>query len=277
MPITEELKPYAIFDLAAKVLSVSGVVYGAVYGVGWLSINFTYHQFDFHDSDISATQGVLAGLWSLTFVAVACAAAGFLVKLFSEVYPRISRRIALSIVVIICSIIGIIYWNRTWIHDYIVKHYSVYYLLVVMALAFGYGLLVSVQEAKSTLLLMRSGLDKTKTTLAMTVFTILFIFMGGCLLAVSFVLHNYLPLAFGGGRPETHDLWVSADAITILENCPEKLNLKGNKGNDLTLIRDVWVLRESKDNVVTWRSKCPIVSFPATWIRASQWPQYNPK
>jgi hypothetical protein len=260
-----------ILDFAAKILGVSGLAYG----VGLVSINISYFLWGFHDFDISYQQGIFAGLWTFAFVALAYFPAAWGTKLLSKLDRRNFKRKWLFgfVVFSISLLIGLLYWHRTKIHAFLSFHVLgvLFGTMAVLAAGIGWSFWAFALQAKMTLF------SKSEDPDLETIMTQIIgpVFWGLCLIFVFAGFYACIPAAFGGGKPERHDLWVSADALAVLGDCAERLDIKSVKGHELTLIGSVWILHEAKDNVAVWRDKCPIVALPRTWIRSYQWPQQN--
>ena len=285
MSIVEQFINHPFLGTIEKVAKISGIFYL----LGMFSLNVTYYLYGFHDFDVSVPQVIYAGVWVLIYVALSCAPAStiaknskkygskltpIIAKISEEYGSKLSRPGWIAILFLLSSgLVFMAYEFRYSIGYFIKAHYLGYLLGVLAVMTIGTGALLSTLAPELSKQLYSKKAD-TGTTVITTSLMLL------CIVAIAVlfsVFHSMIPLAFGGGKSEQIDIWVAKDQLDIFNNCggPPKINYK--TAGDATLIPNLFVLHETKDNFIIWRQTCPTIAIPRTSVKSYQWaqPQYK--
>jgi len=142
-------------------------------------------------------------------------------------------------------------------------------MAAVMAAGAGFALLAFAPEVRNTLLSNGENHDLiTGTAVLLPVAGIAFY-----LLVLFAAFYATIPQAWGGGRPDHRNLWVSSEALPILNICNKRVTINGIGESQGISLSDVWVLHETREKVIVWRDSCPTLELPRMLVRAQYWPQ----
>jgi len=163
------------------------------------------------------------------------------------------------------------YWSRAHLQFFLRFHrIGVFYsMAVVMAAGAGFALLTFAPEVRSTIL----SNDERHELLESTAVLLPVAGIAFYLLVLFAAFYATIPQAWGGGRPDHRNLWVSGEALPILNICNKQVTSNGFEEPKGVSLPDVWVLHETHEKVTIWRDSCPTLELPKLWVRAEYWPQ----
>jgi hypothetical protein len=271
MSIVEQIINHPLLETIEKIAKISGIFYL----IGMISLSLSYYfNYGFHDFDIPYQQVIYAGIWMLVYVTLACAPTLIGTKIVTKYGSKLSRRSWINILLLLLlSLFTLVYKYRISIGHFISTHYLGYLLgnLAIMSIGIGAFLSTLVPEWAKQLYSKESDTWTaviTSSLMLLCAFAILFLFTA---------FHSTIPMALGGGKPEQRDIWVAKDEFDIYNDCKGPTPITYKTVGDATLIPNVSVLHETKDNFIIWRPKCPTIALPRSSVKTYQWAQPNSK
>lgn len=270
-----KLRKKALTFNLSKVLGGLLGISGLFYLAGFITLNFIYHSWGFHDFDLSHRQCIYAGSLALAGVS--------LLFLFSTVTKHLfyrcgkrhlstgrRRKVMLSIL-LVSFLLGLsyAYYSRPTIEYLQAHHLAIGYLalaLVVESVAFT---LFEFVQGSLRLKRMRGEISLS-FNLAVCATGILF--LAHSLLYLFTPYYQEIPQAWGGAKPEKRIFHPTPEALAYLANYTEH----SQTGRDLPVSEliqkeGVWVLHENNDSLMIWTEKSGGFQLPKSWVAGRRW------
>jgi hypothetical protein len=260
-------------QLGLQVAGTALGVTGLIYGIGLVSINLSFFFWGFDDFEIPSQQAIYTGVLAIAFIAIACLPAAIV---SGSIKSR--RRLGLTSRAIgfrlgsavLLGFLGFLflYWKRACIGALLQRHRleSLTVTFAVIVFVFGACFYSFAPEMRKIFYPDHKEADPANIIVRTAMTTMLAVL----LLTPFSVVYQLIPTAMGGGKSEQCDIWVSREALNVLDHC-EKTPIVQTQDLNIVLLSNIRVLHKTKDDFFIWRDKCPVTALPRVWIKASQW------